>query len=226
MYLGKKSDAYLLFVMLSNLKSQIESENHKHQDMVRMLTGNESNEAAKSQLNFSTTCINLNNEKLRVLNDTMEQLKPLVDAYLNETPCENKKPKNSLSDNLMVCQQCLSAIESKEGPQASKTHSVDAESEVTSVCDWCKETGNDVLYELIPETSKPILLAGQPCSDEELEDVMKKAEETFESLSESEKEALVQGVEAILDYSEHPPREDYEIYKLIIAERSKKNGTD
>lgn len=222
MYLGKKSDAYLLFVMLSNLKSQLESENHKHQDMIKVLIGNESNEDAKRLLDISVTCVNLNNEKLRVINDTMEQLKPLVDAYLNETPCENKKPKNSLSDNLMVCQQCLSAIESKEGPQASKTHRVDTEDNDTSVCDWCEEPGNDVLYELIPETSKPILLAGQPCSDEELEDVMKKAEETFKNLSESEKEALVQGVEAILDYSEHPPREDYEIYKLIIAERSKK----
>lgn len=221
MHFEKKSDAYLLFVMLGNLKSQLESENHKHQDMIKVLTGNESNEDAKRLLDISVTCVNLNNEKLRVLNDTMEQLKPLVDAYLN-TPCENKKPKNSLSDNLMVCQQCLSAIESKEGPQASKTHRVDTEDDNTSVCDWCEESGNDVLYELIPEAPKPILLAGQPCSDEELEDVMKKAEETFKNLSESEKEALVQGVEAILDYSEHPPREDYEIYKLIIAERSKK----
>lgn len=222
MYFGKKSDAYLFFVMLSNLKNQIESENYKHQDMIKVLTGNESNEDAKRLLDISVTCLNLNNEKLRVLNDTMEQLKPLVDAYLNEPPCENEKPKNSLSGNLMVCQQCLSAIESREGSQASKTHSVDAENETTSICDWCEETGNDVLYELIPEISKPNLSADEPSSDKEPEDVMEKAKETFENLSESEREALVQGIEAILDYGEHPPREDYEIYKLIIAERSKK----
>lgn len=146
-----ENDAYLLFIMLGNIKSQIEQENCRHQDMVKMLTGNESNEAAKRQLDISTTCINLNNEKLSVINNIRTQLTPLVDAYLNKEPDAQKKPKNSLTDNLMVCQQCLSAIESREGAMASKTHSVDAENETTSVCDWCEETGNDVLYELIPD---------------------------------------------------------------------------
>ena len=152
--LPKENDAYLLFIMLGNIKSQIEHENHRHQGMIDMLTGNESNEAAKRQLDISTTCINLNNEKLSVINNTRTQLAPLVDAYLNKEPDCRKKPKNSLSDNLMVCQQCLSAIESREGAMASKTHQVNAENENTSVCDWCEETGNDVLLELIPNSEE------------------------------------------------------------------------
>ncbi len=59
--------------------------------------------------------------------------------------------KNVVSENLMICEHCLSAVESREGALATKTHRVNAENDNASVCDWCDEVGNDVLYELIPE---------------------------------------------------------------------------
>ena len=64
------------------------------------------------------------------------------------------------------------------------------------------------------------------CSDEEMKEIVESARKNFESFNEEEKEALVQGIEFILDYNEKPILEDYEIYKMIIAERSKDNGTN
>ena len=53
------------------------------------------------------------------------------------------------TDNMRVCEHCLMAIESREGSQATMKHGVDEEDELESKCDWCEETGFDVLYELI-----------------------------------------------------------------------------
>ena len=49
-------------------------------------------------------------------------------------------------EHLWVCENCLAAIESHEGNQATLRHYVDG---VESQCDWCKEVGFDTLYELI-----------------------------------------------------------------------------
>lgn len=55
--------------------------------------------------------------------------------------------------NLWVCKHCLLAIQSREGNQLTITHDIDLEfderTEENSKCDWCKQTDNDVLYELI-----------------------------------------------------------------------------
>ena len=52
-----------------------------------------------------------------------------------------------------VCKHCLSAIQSREGNQLTITHDIDLEfderNEENSKCDWCEQTDNDVLYELI-----------------------------------------------------------------------------
>lgn len=69
-------------------------------------------------------------------------------------------------------------------------------------------------------------VVGHKCSDEEMKEIVESARKNFESFNEEEKEALVQGIEFILDYNEKPILEDYEIYKMIIAERSKDNGTN
>lgn len=69
-------------------------------------------------------------------------------------------------------------------------------------------------------------VVGRKCSDEEIKEIVESARKNFESFNEEEKEALVQGIEFILDYNEKPILEDYEIYKMIIAERSKDNGTN
>ena len=52
-------------------------------------------------------------------------------------------------ETLWVCDHCLMAIESREGNQATLTHSVDEMDAVDSRCGWCKECGFDTLYELV-----------------------------------------------------------------------------
>lgn len=52
-------------------------------------------------------------------------------------------------EHLWVCDHCLAAIWSREGDQATLTHSADEHDAVESRCDWCKEVGFDTLYELI-----------------------------------------------------------------------------
>lgn len=63
-------------------------------------------------------------------------------------------------------------------------------------------------------------VVGHQCSEDEMKKIVENAQKSFESFTEEEKEALVQGVEFILDCSENPPLEDYEIYKMIIASRN------
>ena len=51
-------------------------------------------------------------------------------------------------NTLRVCAHCLLAIESHEGDQRALRVYVDEESETESRCDWCGESGFDVLYEI------------------------------------------------------------------------------
>lgn len=65
--------------------------------------------------------------------------------------------KNPLSENLVVCDHCLMAIESREGDQVTKRHYIDIEYDENgdfvevpeSYCDWCEEYGFDVLFEIV-----------------------------------------------------------------------------
>ena len=52
-------------------------------------------------------------------------------------------------ETLWVCDHCLAAIESREGNQATLTHSVDEMDAIDSRCGWCRECGFDTLYELV-----------------------------------------------------------------------------
>ena len=55
-------------------------------------------------------------------------------------------------EKLKVCDRCLEAIESHDGRQATLTIYIDDEApEIESTCDWCKESGFDVLHEIQPE---------------------------------------------------------------------------
>lgn len=51
--------------------------------------------------------------------------------------------------NLRVCEHCLMAIECHEGTQATFRHYVDEDEPEESRCDWCEESGFDVLYEIL-----------------------------------------------------------------------------
>ena len=52
------------------------------------------------------------------------------------------------SNALRVCEHCLWAIESREGNQRSLLIYVDEDDEAGGLCDWCGESGFDVLYEI------------------------------------------------------------------------------
>ena len=52
-------------------------------------------------------------------------------------------------ETLWVCERCLLGIESHEGNQATRRHYVDEMDAVESRCDWCHETGNSILHELV-----------------------------------------------------------------------------
>ena len=57
-----------------------------------------------------------------------------------------------MEKTLKVCDRCLMAIESHKGKQATLTIYVDDEApEIESTCDWCKESGFDVLHEIQPD---------------------------------------------------------------------------
>lgn len=47
---------------------------------------------------------------------------------------------------LRVCAHCLAAIESREGPQLTRTIYLDEDD--PTPCDWCEEALDDVLYEI------------------------------------------------------------------------------
>ena len=48
---------------------------------------------------------------------------------------------------LLVCEQCLRGIESREGKQNVIIHNVENE-EIESKCMWCNEEGFEELYEI------------------------------------------------------------------------------
>ena len=57
-------------------------------------------------------------------------------------------------DTMFVCEHCLMAIESREGNQAILKHDIELEFDEedfdkASKCDWCEESGHNILYELI-----------------------------------------------------------------------------
>lgn len=63
--------------------------------------------------------------------------------------CFEDDPLPRYRENMLVCEHCLMAIESREGSQATLRHYVDEQDDCESKCDWCEETGFDVLYELV-----------------------------------------------------------------------------
>lgn len=56
-------------------------------------------------------------------------------------------------ENLWVCYRCLMSIKSREGNLPTLCHDIDLEfderTEENSKCEWCEQTDNNLLYELI-----------------------------------------------------------------------------
>jgi hypothetical protein len=53
-----------------------------------------------------------------------------------------------LRKTMWVCEHCLWGIESHEGRQLTLAHYIDEEDDCESKCDFCEETGFDLLYEI------------------------------------------------------------------------------
>lgn len=84
---SKAIDIYTLFIMLGSNKSKLEHENFKHEDMIKLLVGNESNSDAKRALSIANSEIAKNKEKIRMIDDIRKQINPVVDEVINyETP--------------------------------------------------------------------------------------------------------------------------------------------
>lgn len=81
--LPKTMDVYNLYVLLGNVKTTLEQENYKHQEMIEMLVGNESNEAAKRNLDISTSAVESNNTKIKLIQNIQAQVEPFLDEILN-----------------------------------------------------------------------------------------------------------------------------------------------
>lgn len=81
--LPKTMDVYNLYILLGNVKTTLEQENYKYQEMIEMLVGNESNEAAKRNLDISTNAVESNNTKIKLIQNIQAQVEPFLDEILN-----------------------------------------------------------------------------------------------------------------------------------------------
>lgn len=81
--LPKTMDVYHLFVLLGNVETSLKLKNSKHQELIAMLEGNESNEAAKRQLDISTRAVQSNNIEISLAKNIRAQIEPFLDEILN-----------------------------------------------------------------------------------------------------------------------------------------------
>lgn len=81
--LPKTMDVYNLFVLLGNIETSLKLKNSKHQELMAMLEGNESNEAAKRQLDISTNALQSNNANIELIQNIRAQVEPFLDDILN-----------------------------------------------------------------------------------------------------------------------------------------------
>ena len=78
----KEYDVYELYRILGNEKSRLIKENCKHKEMIELLNGNENNECAKSRLDHENHCMGMNNDYIEIINNILNQLRPLVDKVV------------------------------------------------------------------------------------------------------------------------------------------------
>lgn len=81
--LPKTMDVYNLFVLLGNIETSLKLKNSKHREMIAMLEGNESNEAAKRNLDISTNALRSNNTNIELIQNIRAQIEPFLDEVLN-----------------------------------------------------------------------------------------------------------------------------------------------
>lgn len=67
-------DVIVLHNLLNNEKMRCVKDNCSHKDMMDLLEGNNDNEKAKGRLEHEKHCTRLNNEKIKVIDNLINQL--------------------------------------------------------------------------------------------------------------------------------------------------------
>ena len=75
-------DVYELHLILYNKKKEITDDTYRRMDLIRLLEGNEKNEEAKNRLRHENDMITHNNDKIKIIDNLLEQLLPLVDRQI------------------------------------------------------------------------------------------------------------------------------------------------
>lgn len=91
----------------------------------------------------SAICDYTNFENAKDIKKYLEKytyLNPANILIIEENPPAAPQP-------LRVCPRCLMAIEAHEGQQITRKIYLDEDDETP--CDWCEDTGSDVLYEIL-----------------------------------------------------------------------------
>lgn len=78
----KEYDVYELYRILGNEKGRLLRENYKHNEMIELLNGNENNECAKGRLDHETHRKRMNIDIIEIIDNIMNQLRPLVDKAI------------------------------------------------------------------------------------------------------------------------------------------------
>lgn len=72
-----QGEIYQLYIILGNQKTEYEQENHKHKDMINLLTGNDGNPDAINRLELEKHCLKINNERIKMIDNVRNQLEKL-----------------------------------------------------------------------------------------------------------------------------------------------------
>jgi hypothetical protein len=90
-------------------------------------------------------------QTVRVLSEDGDELRVHLPTYSNGRRDGYEeftiKKDEVLPPPLRVCTHCLMAIESREGDQVTRKIYLDNDDE--SICEWCEEPHDGILYELI-----------------------------------------------------------------------------
>ena len=92
--LENKSDVVLLFQILEYKYNECKKDNRIQMDLIEMLEGNNNNKRAVSRLHYAKSRVEKNNQQMEIIEDIMEQLKPIVDEHFDTVFAELKNNKD------------------------------------------------------------------------------------------------------------------------------------
>ena len=77
-------DVYTLHLILHNERITRVNDNEKHEEMIKLLTGVSLSEKAKERLDYETSLMDKNNKTIKIIDNIMNQLSPIVNDQLNK----------------------------------------------------------------------------------------------------------------------------------------------